>query len=145
MVRTLKIDQVVTLLIVCNEYHLCKEAMIKLIRRIASETKNELARLKLSRLLPPQLHSSIITTNLNMTQLKEIESMNGHLFKMNRSVTLYRRMACEMCKKIVDSAYCEGCKKAICKEHWLCNKCPSNYGQNMIDELRKNLVELDYE
>ncbi|VIO93904.1 Uncharacterized protein BM_BM3979 [Brugia malayi] len=141
----LKADQVVTLLVVSNEYHLRREVMIKLINRIASETKNDLVRLKLSRLLPPQLHGSIVTTNLNMTQLKEIESMNGHLFKMNRSVTLYRRMACEMCKKITDSAYCEGCKKAFCKDHWTRNKCVSNYGQNMIDELRQNLVELEYE
>lgn len=55
-----------------------------------------------------QLHSSIVTTNLNITKLREIETMNGHLFKMNRSVTLYRRMVCEMCKRITDSAHCEG-------------------------------------
>ncbi|CAG9535351.1 unnamed protein product [Cercopithifilaria johnstoni] len=141
----LKADQVVTLLVLSSEYHLCREVMVKLINRIASETKNDLARLKLSRLLPPQLHSSIIATNLNMTHIKEIEAMNGHLFKMNRSITLYRRMACEMCKRITDSAYCEGCKKAFCKDHWTRNKCTSNYGQNMIDELRQNLVELEYE
>ncbi|EFO22759.2 hypothetical protein LOAG_05728 [Loa loa] len=141
----LKPDQVVTLLIVSNEYHLCKEVMVKLITRIASEAKNDLARLKLSRLLPPQLHGSIVTANLNITQLKEIESMNGHMFKMNRSVTLYRRMACEMCKRITDSAYCGGCKKAFCKNHWTRNRCASNYGQHMIDELRQNLVELEYE
>lgn len=51
----LKADQVVTLLVVSNEYHLCREAMVKLISRIASETKNDLAQLKLSRLLPPQV------------------------------------------------------------------------------------------
>ncbi|KAL3994974.1 BTB/POZ domain family protein [Acanthocheilonema viteae] len=141
----LKADQVVTLLAISNEYHLRREIMIKLISRIASETKNDLARLKLSRLLPSQLHASIVTTNLNMTQLREIETMNGHLFKMNRSVTLYRRMACEMCRRITDSAYCEGCKKAFCKDHWTRNKCTSNYGQNMMDELRQNLVELEYE
>uniref|UniRef100_A0A915PZL2 BTB domain-containing protein n=1 Tax=Setaria digitata TaxID=48799 RepID=A0A915PZL2_9BILA len=142
---TLKADQVVSLLIVSNEYHLRKEVMVKLIRRIASETKNDLARLKLSRLLSPQLHGSIVATNLNMIQLREVESMNGHLFKMNRSVTLYRRMACEMCKRITDSAYCEGCKKAFCKDHWTHNKCTSDYGQHMLDELRTNLVELEYE
>lgn len=141
----LKADQIVTLLVATNEYHLRKEVIVKLIMRIASETKDSLVRLKLSRILSPQLHASIIKANLNMTHLKEIESMNGHLFKMSRYVTLYKRMACEMCKRIVDSAYCDGCNKAFCKDHWTNNKCTSDFGQHMINELRENLVELDWE
>uniref|UniRef100_A0A0R3S7E4 BTB domain-containing protein n=1 Tax=Elaeophora elaphi TaxID=1147741 RepID=A0A0R3S7E4_9BILA len=54
--NALKVDQVVTLLIVSNEYHLRREVMIKLISRIAAESKNDLGRLKLSRLLPPQVN-----------------------------------------------------------------------------------------
>lgn len=52
----LNADQVATLLVVSNEYHLCREAMIKLIGRIASEDKNDLKRLKLSQLLPTQVN-----------------------------------------------------------------------------------------
>lgn len=70
----LKVDQVVTLLIVSNEYHLCREGMMKLISRIASEARGDLSRLKLSRLLPPQVGYSFVCNNL--TEANESYELN---------------------------------------------------------------------
>lgn len=60
------------------------------------------------------MYGAVIGTNINLTQLKEIETMNNHLFKMERNKTQYRRSTCDLCKKITDAAYCEGKFALIC-------------------------------
>lgn len=141
----LKADQVLTLLLSANEFHLKKDVMVKLIMRLASEEKTTFNRLKLSRLLPSQMYGAVIGTNLNLAQLREIETMNSHLFKMERNKTQYKRAACDLCKKITDAAYCEGCKQVLCMMHWKANKCKNDYGARMERELRSNIVELDWD
>ncbi|VDD97219.1 unnamed protein product [Enterobius vermicularis] len=141
----LKPDQVLTLLIAAHEFHLKREVMVKLILRLASEEKTTFNRLKLSRLLPSQMYGAVIGTNINLTQLKEIETMNNHLFKMERNKTQYRRSTCDLCKKITDAAYCEGCRQYLCQTHWKLIKCPSDYGNRLLEELRSNVVELEWD
>uniref|UniRef100_A0A914ZG68 BTB domain-containing protein n=1 Tax=Parascaris univalens TaxID=6257 RepID=A0A914ZG68_PARUN len=143
--QLLKPDQVLTLLLAANEFHLKKEVVVKLILRLASEEKTTFNRLKLSRLLPSQLYGAVIGANLSLSQAREIETMNSHLFKMERYRTQYKRAACDMCKKITNAAYCEGCKHVLCEMHWKTNKCSSDYGTRMLSELRTNIVDLEWE
>lgn len=142
----LKADQVLALLISAHEFHLKREAMVKLILRLASEEKTTFNRLKLSRLLPSQMYGAVIGTNINIAQLKEIETMNCHLFKMERTnKTQYKRSPCDECKKITEAAFCEGCRQFLCRMHWKSKKCTSDYGTRLLRELKSNVVELDWE
>lgn len=86
----------------------------------------------------------MIATNLNLLQIREIETMNGHLLRMERSKTQYRRALCDVCKRIVDAAQCEGCRQSLCQQHWSASACTSDYGKRMLKEMRDNLVEFDY-
>ncbi|VDM24760.1 unnamed protein product [Toxocara canis] len=143
--RRLKPDQLLTLLLAANDFHSKKEVIVKLILRLAAEDRTTLSRLKLSRLLPPQLYGAVIGANLNLSQVREIETMNAHLFKMEHNRTQYRRSACDMCKKITNAAYCEGCKRMLCEVHWKLNKCTSDYGARMLNELRTNMVDFEWD
>ncbi|VDK42598.1 unnamed protein product [Anisakis simplex] len=143
--QRLKPDQLLTLLLAANEFHLRKEVIVRLILRLAAEEKTTFNRLKLSRLLPSQLYGAIIGANLNLIQTREIEAMNSHLFKMERYRTQYKRSMCDMCKKITSTAYCEGCKQQLCEMHWKANKCTSDYGKRMLNELRVNTVDLEWD
>ncbi|KAK0395051.1 hypothetical protein QR680_001088 [Steinernema hermaphroditum] len=141
----LKPDQVLTLLIAANDYHLKRCAINALIIRLSREERGVYNRLKLSRYLPSNIYGAILATSLNLAQVKEIATMNGHLFKMERNKTQYRRAVCGMCKKIVDSAAsCDGCRMVLCAAHWKTNACTSTYGQRMLEELENNTVELEY-
>ena len=81
---------------------------------------------------------------MNLTQVREIETMNGHLFRLERSKIAYRRNMCDKCRKITDATNCDGCRQTLCKEHWSSQGCTSDYGQRMLKELKSNIVELDY-
>uniref|UniRef100_A0A914R3P1 Uncharacterized protein n=1 Tax=Panagrolaimus davidi TaxID=227884 RepID=A0A914R3P1_9BILA len=81
---------------------------------------------------------------MNLTQVKEIETMNGHLFRVERNKISYRRNMCDKCKKITDATHCDGCRLTLCKEHWSSQGCTSDYGKRMLKELKSNVVELDY-
>jgi len=140
-----KPDQVLTLLMAANDYHLKRNVINTLILRLSKEERCVFNRLKLSRYLPANIYGAILATSLNMTQAKEIATMNGHLFKMERHKTQYKRTACDMCKKIVDSAAsCEGCRMVLCTVHWKTNPCSNSYGKRMLKELEANAVELEY-
>lgn len=91
-----------------------------------------------------QLYGAIIATNMNIIQVREIELMNGHVFKLERSKISSRRSMCDKCKKIIESSYCDGCRLTLCKDHWTSEKCKSDYGIRMLKELKANIVELDY-
>uniref|UniRef100_A0AC35FRG6 Uncharacterized protein n=1 Tax=Panagrolaimus sp. PS1159 TaxID=55785 RepID=A0AC35FRG6_9BILA len=98
---------------------------------------------------------------MNLTQVKEIETMNGHLFRVERNKISYRRNMCDKCKKITDATHCDGCRLTLCKEHWssqgyathcdgcrltLCKEhwssqgCTSDYGKRMLKELKSNVT-----
>ncbi|TMS34737.1 hypothetical protein L596_002269 [Steinernema carpocapsae] len=141
----LKPDQVLTLLMAANDFHLKREAINTLILRLSKEERGVFNRLKLSRYLPANIYGAILSTSLNMAQAKEIGTMNGHLFKMERNKTQYKRTVCELCKRIVDAAAsCEGCRMVLCAAHWKTNTCTSTYGKRMLNELEANAVELEY-
>uniref|UniRef100_A0A1I8AVE7 BTB domain-containing protein n=1 Tax=Steinernema glaseri TaxID=37863 RepID=A0A1I8AVE7_9BILA len=140
-----KPDQVLTLLIAANEYHLKRETINALIVRLSKEERVVFTRLKLSRYLPSNIYGAILATSLNIAQAKEIATMNGHLFKMERNKTQYKRAVCGMCKKIVDgAASCDGCRMVLCATHWKTNACMNSYGKQMLEELKSNIVELEY-
>uniref|UniRef100_A0A914CAI7 BTB domain-containing protein n=1 Tax=Acrobeloides nanus TaxID=290746 RepID=A0A914CAI7_9BILA len=143
--NTIKPDQVLTLLIASNDHHLKRKVVAKLVLSLAKEDKNTFNRLKISRYLPSQLYGAIIGTNMNLLQVREITTMNGHLFKMERSKTQYRRGLCDMCRMICDAATCESCHKHLCKTHWTANPCQNDYGRRFLDELKKNPIELEYQ
>ncbi|GMR34419.1 hypothetical protein PMAYCL1PPCAC_04614 [Pristionchus mayeri] len=142
----LKPDEVLTLLLACHEHHLSREAMVVLIRRLAEEEQTTFNRLKLSRFCPATVYGAVVGANLNLGQLRELEQMNGHFFKMERNKTRWRRSTCDSCKSIMEqTAHCDGCKKSLCKTHAMGVGCASEYGRKMTRELRANIVELDWE
>ena len=73
-----------TLLIAAHEFHCSRDVMVKLIRRLAGETNAVFTRLKISRFLPAVIYGAVISTSMNLSQLKEFESMNGHCLKLER-------------------------------------------------------------
>uniref|UniRef100_A0AC34QJ14 Uncharacterized protein n=2 Tax=Panagrolaimus sp. JU765 TaxID=591449 RepID=A0AC34QJ14_9BILA len=82
---------------------------------------------------------------MNITQIREISTMNGHLFRLERSKISSRRSMCDKCKKIMDNcSHCDGCRSTLCKEHWSTSSCTSDYGTRMLKELKSNMIELDY-
>jgi len=50
--QAVKADQILTMLIAANEYHLCRPALRFLVHRLANESNESLGRLKLNRYLP---------------------------------------------------------------------------------------------
>uniref|UniRef100_A0A7E4VTF7 BTB domain-containing protein n=1 Tax=Panagrellus redivivus TaxID=6233 RepID=A0A7E4VTF7_PANRE len=144
--NTLKPDQVLTLIIASNDYHLRRAVLAHLVLRLAQEDRLTFNRLKLSRFLPAYIYGGIIATNMNLSQAREISQMNGHSFRLERCTKiLSRRSLCDKCKKIVESSVCEGCKLTLCKNHWSTEACTSDYGTRMLRELKANIVELDYD
>nr|CDJ93819.1 Protein F40H3.1, isoform a [Haemonchus contortus] len=142
----LKPDEVMTLLITAYDFHCKREVLVKLIHRLASEGNAVFARLKISRFLPAQLYGAVISTSLNMAQLREYEGMNGHCLKMERSKIRWRNSVCEQCKAICDRcATCDECKKSLCIRHVQDLQCVSNYGKSLLTELKNNIVELEWD
>ncbi|GMT12906.1 hypothetical protein PFISCL1PPCAC_4203, partial [Pristionchus fissidentatus] len=142
----LKPDEVLTLLLACHDHHVAREAMVVLIRRLAEEEQTTFNRLKLSRFCPATLYGAVVGANLNLGQLRELEVMNGHYFKMERNKTRWRRSTCDSCKSISEqTAHCDGCKKTFCKIHAQSIGCASEYGRRMLRELRANIVELEWD
>ncbi|KAL6736621.1 hypothetical protein Aduo_006948 [Ancylostoma duodenale] len=138
-------DDVLTLLMAAYEFHCKREVLVLLIRRLATEGNAVFARLKISRFLPAQIYGAVISASMNLAQLREYESMNGHYLKMERSKTRWRNSVCEQCKAICDQcATCDECKKSLCKRHVLELQCTSNYGKTLIAELKENIVELEW-
>jgi len=137
-----KADQVLTMLIAAHDYHQPLFVIKRLILRLANEDKTVFTRLKVNRFLPGHIYSSLISTNLNLAYLKQVEGMNGHLFQVEQNRVLYKRSLCVHCKKIVDAAECEGCRQSLCREHSSTKACSSEYGGRMLYELRQNIVEL---
>uniref|UniRef100_A0A1I7SSM9 DUF2116 family Zn-ribbon domain-containing protein n=2 Tax=Bursaphelenchus xylophilus TaxID=6326 RepID=A0A1I7SSM9_BURXY len=83
---------------------------------------------------------------MNLNTIKEVEKMNGHFLRIERGSIYYKKALCSMCKKIVDSSECEGCKMTLCQTHWQTSPCGNEFGKRMLKQLKENLVdiELDY-
>ncbi|KAK5981565.1 BTB domain-containing protein, partial [Trichostrongylus colubriformis] len=141
----LKPDEVMTLLITAYDFHCKRDVLVKLIHRLATEGNTVFARLKISRYLPAQMYGAVISASMNIAQLREYEGMNGHCLKMERSKTKWRNSVCEQCKSICDRcATCDECKKSLCKQHVQELQCVSNYGKTLIEELKNNIVEVEW-
>lgn len=141
-----KADQVLTMLIAANDFHQSLAAIKCLILRLADEDKLVYTRLKVNRFLPTHLYTALISANLNLAHLKEIEGMNGHLFRIDHGRTVFKRAFCVHCKRIVDgAAECEGCRRCFCKQHSSMKPCTSEYGSRMLYQLRQNIVEINTE
>ncbi|ETN74552.1 hypothetical protein NECAME_12913 [Necator americanus] len=109
----LSADEILTLLMAAYDFHCEREVLVLLIRRLAIEGNGVFARLKISRFLPAQIYGAVISASMNLNQLRECESMNGHCLKMERSKIRWRNSVCEQCKAICDQcATCDECKKA---------------------------------
>ncbi|CAD5211168.1 unnamed protein product [Bursaphelenchus okinawaensis] len=144
--ENVKPDQVLTLLISAHDHHLPKSTISPIILRLAQESRTVYTRLRLNRFLPANLYTAVIATNMNLTTLGSVAKMNGHFFRIDRNSISYKKALCSMCKKIVDSAECEGCKLTLCQNHWQTAGCHNEFGKKMLAQLKEQLVdvELDY-
>ncbi|VDN55489.1 unnamed protein product [Dracunculus medinensis] len=142
----MKANEALSMLIIAFEEHLKKDTIKKLIERIAHEDKTNLQRMKIGRVLNPQVYFSFFHffANLNVTKINEIKTMNKHLLKQVRNKIQYKRAQCDFCKKITDSAFCEGCKLHLCHSHWTNNECVSDYANQILNDLKSNLVEFEW-
>ncbi|CAD6195544.1 unnamed protein product [Caenorhabditis auriculariae] len=141
---SIKAEDILTLLMAAHEHHCSKEVLVGLIRRLASEGNVVFTKLKISRFLNAQVYGAVISTSMNMAQIREHESMNGHHMKMDRSKTRWRAGICEICRGVTECANCEECRKYVCKRHVGELACPSDFGQKNIENLKKNLVDFDW-
>lgn len=87
----LKPDEVLTLLIAAHDFLCSRDVMVKLIRRLAGESNTVFTRLKISRFLPAVIYGAVISTSMNLCHLKEYEAMNGHMLKMERYYSLWKK------------------------------------------------------
>lgn len=95
------------MLIASNDFHQPLPVIKRLILRLAGEEKLTYTRLKINRFLPTHLYTALISANLNLAYLKEVEGMNGHLFRVDHNKTVFKRAFCTYCKqRIVDVAEC---------------------------------------
>lgn len=97
------------MLIAAHDYHQPLAVIKRLILRLAGEEKIVFTRLKVNRFLPNHLYTALISTNLNLTYLKQVEGMNGHLFRVEQNRVVFKRGLCVHCKKLVDAAECGEC------------------------------------
>uniref|UniRef100_A0A0K0DD27 Phorbol-ester/DAG-type domain-containing protein n=1 Tax=Angiostrongylus cantonensis TaxID=6313 RepID=A0A0K0DD27_ANGCA len=127
------------------EFHCDRDVLVALIGRLAIEGNAVFAQLKISRFLPTQIYGAVISASMNLTQLHEYETMNGHCLKMERMKIRWRNSVCEQCNAIRDQcSVCQECKKSLCKRHVQELQCATSYGKKLLDELRRNLVELEW-
>ncbi|CAI2345028.1 unnamed protein product [Caenorhabditis sp. 36 PRJEB53466] len=141
----LRADEILTMLISAHEHHCKKEVVQKLIKRLASEGNTVFTKLKISRYLPAQVYGSVISTSMNLTQIKEHDAMNGHVLKMERSKIRWRQSVCEECKSVAECASCEECKKTVCRNHVSKIKCSSDYGNKLTADLKKKIVDFEWQ
>ncbi|EFP07537.1 hypothetical protein CRE_26565 [Caenorhabditis remanei] len=141
----LRADEILTMLIAAFEHHCKKEVVQKLIKRLASEGNSVFTKLKISRYLPAQVYGSVISTSMNLNQIKEHEQMNGHVLKMERSKIRWRQSVCEECKSVAECANCEECKKTVCRNHLSKFKCSSDYGTKLAADLKKKIVDFEWQ
>ncbi|KAI6184350.1 BTB and MATH domain-containing protein 39 [Aphelenchoides bicaudatus] len=137
--ESVKPDQILTMLIAAHDFHQPLTAIKQLILRMAAEEKVVFTRLKINRFLPGHLYAALLSTNLNLGYLKEIEGMNGHLFRVDHNKTVYKRAFCTYCKRIKDVV------NVLCASHSKTNPCTSEYGNRMLQQLRQNIVEINEE
>ncbi|CAI4229656.1 unnamed protein product [Auanema sp. JU1783] len=138
-------DEVMTLLISAYEFHCSREVMVKLIRRMAAENNTVFTRLKISRFLPAQIYGAVMSTSMNLSQLREYEAMNGHNLKMERLRIRWKPAVCQKCSVVCDQAStCDECKVTFCKQHVQEIACPSDYGIKMLAQLKDNVVDLEW-
>lgn len=93
-----------------------------------------------------QIYNAILSANVNLTQIRQIETMNGHVFRIHQSIAAYtQRGCCELCRRISDrTSKCGGCRKILCDTHWKSIKCTSDYGTRMLVELKSScMADLD--
>ncbi|CAB3411193.1 unnamed protein product [Caenorhabditis bovis] len=140
----LKPDEILNMLIAAYEHHCKKEVLHKLIRRLASEGNSVFTKLKISRYLPAQVYGAVISTSMNLNQMKEHEAMNGHVLKTERNKIRWRQSVCDECKVIHECSNCEECKKALCREHVEKKKCANDYGSRLTEDLRKKIVDFEW-
>ncbi|CAL2032351.1 unnamed protein product [Caenorhabditis brenneri] len=141
----LRADEILTMLIAAHEHHCKKEVVQKLIKRLASEGNSVFTKLKISRYLPAQVYGSVISTSMNLNQVKEHEQMNGHVLKMERSKIRWRQSVCDECKSVAECANCEECKKTVCRNHVSKVKCSNDYGIKMAADLKKKIVDFEWQ
>jgi hypothetical protein len=101
-----KADQVLTMLIAANDYHQPLPVIKRLILRLAAEEKIVFTRLKVNRFLPSNLYTALISTSLNLSYVKQVEAMNGHLFRVEQNKVVFKRALCAPCKKITEASEC---------------------------------------
>ncbi|ULU06652.1 hypothetical protein L3Y34_018464 [Caenorhabditis briggsae] len=141
----LRADEILTMLIAAFEHHCRKEVVQKLIKRLASEGNSVFTKLKISRYLPAQVYGSVISTSMNLNQIKEHEQMNGHCLKQERSKIRWRQSVCDECKSVAECANCDECKKTMCRNHVSNLKCSSDYGTKMAADLKKKIVDFEWQ
>uniref|UniRef100_A0A1I7UAA0 BTB domain-containing protein n=2 Tax=Caenorhabditis tropicalis TaxID=1561998 RepID=A0A1I7UAA0_9PELO len=141
----LRADEILTMLIAAFEHHCKKEVVQKLIKRLASEGNSVFTKLKISRYLPAQVYGSVISTSMNLNQVKEHEQMNGHVLKMERSKIRWRQSVCDECKSVAECANCEECKKTVCRNHVSKLKCSNDYGAKIAADLKKKIVDFEWQ
>ncbi|CAI5443506.1 unnamed protein product [Caenorhabditis angaria] len=142
--EVLKPDEILTMLIAAYEHHCQKDVVQKLIRRLASEGNTVFTKLRISRFLPAQVYGSVISTSMNLNQVREHETMNGHVLKLERSKTRWRQSVCDECKSVSECANCEECKKSYCRRHVADKKCSNDYGLKLLADLKKKIVDFEW-
>ncbi|KJH40313.1 hypothetical protein DICVIV_13747 [Dictyocaulus viviparus] len=142
--RSYRPNDVLTLLMAAYDFQCDRDVLMLLIHRLAIEGNAVFARLKISRFLPVEIYSAVISTSINITELNEYENMNGHCLRMERSKIRWSKSVCEQCKAISDQcATCGECKKNLCIQHVQELPCTTDYGRTLVDELKKNVIVLE--
>lgn len=73
----MKIDQVLTLLLAAHTHPLSDNAIKAVIRRLATEDRTTLLKMRLNRFLTPSLHTAVLASAANVTRARELAAQVG--------------------------------------------------------------------